>query len=146
MPEVFTQDPPAWVRPYLGIPYAELDCWHLASRMALERTGRALPSFDGDYEVTADPEKWDAYVREQVTALFDRELQDRTRWPRVEVPEPLDLVLYRVLGRYHVATVVGGGWAVTTNLARGSHPVRMSHPGLKPPFLGGYYRHAGTGG
>ena len=136
----FTASPPAWVRPYLKIPYRDRNCWQLAGLIALERGGFAVPTYAGEYEATDDPEKWEAYVSGQVTKIIERE---RSRWPRVEgVPQALDFALYRLLGRWHIATVVGGGWAITTTLRLGSHPFRL----CDEPWasrLEGFYRHAG---
>jgi cell wall-associated NlpC family hydrolase len=126
------------VRRYLRIPYDVLDCWQLCGHVLQLEAGVELPSFADDYERSADETLWSERIREQVAAVAERE---RLVWPRVEgEPRRFDLALYHLGGtRWHVALVAGGGWALNTDLRRGSHPMRLRHSEWARR-LDGYFR------
>jgi len=133
-----TQSPPAWIRPYLWLPYKDYDCWQLCRLVLEKERGLMLPDFHEDYERSADESLWDERIRDQVGAVVMRE---RERWVRVEgTPQPFDLALYQIRAvRWHLAIVVGGGWALNTNLQKGSHPILLRDKSWAER-LEGYYR------
>lgn len=132
-----TQDPPRWIRRYLRIPYAKMDCSALADHVLWTEKKVRMLEYPEDLAHTADETLWAIHLREQVKRTVEHEL---TRWPRVEKPEPFDLALYRVIDRYHVALVVGGGWALNTDLKRGSHPLKLRDSSWEGRLVG-YFRH-----
>lgn len=136
---LYTQDPPAWVRQYLRIPYRECDCWQLCGRIVWDQAGVRLPTYEDDYERSANETLWDERIRGQVAQVVEREME---LWPKVEGdPQAFDLALYRVRGtRWHVATVTGGGWVINTDLAHGSHVLRL-RDSRWAGMLEGFYRH-----
>jgi len=101
--------PPPWVRPYIGIPFAEhgrtregCDCWGLVRLVLGERWRIWLPSFSESYRDTDD--------REAIEALL---AEERVAWRRISGPffHEGDVVLLRVGGRaMHLGLIVGFPW------------------------------------
>lgn len=111
--------PPAWVRDYQHIPFAEggrdrqgCDCWGLARLVWADRFGFVVPSLSGRYE----------HLQERdLLALLATEEQS-AHWQLVPAAAALagDCVLLRVMGRpIHVAVYLGHGQMLHTEAGRG---------------------------
>ena len=97
---------PAWVGPYIGIPFAErgrtrqaIDCWGLIRLVYLEQFGVTLPSYELRYDTTRD--------RVAIARLFFEEVTS-ARWRRVEleaahVPDALS---FSLVGASHAGLLV----------------------------------------
>jgi len=135
----------------MGIPYSERDCYALGQLLWKKRRGIEIPDYGygGPEDVTAwsaaarggqEDEGWNAVVRARVDAIVDRE-KTAGCWERVDEPEELDFALYSVMGgRWHLMTVLGGGWALNTNRNLGSHCSLLRGPWERR--LDGFYRPA----
>jgi probable lipoprotein NlpC len=138
---------PAWVGPFVGIPYADkgrnrsgVDCWGLIRLALLETFGVVLPSYADDYTTADDGDS--------VSAAVGQGLADG--WHRVEVPQCGDLIVLRIAGRpWHCAL------AVTPRLFlhapskdRAGRPILSCIDRLDSPMwarrISGIYRHIGV--
>lgn len=95
-----------WSRRYLGIPYVVhgasvdgVDCWGLVRLVYKEEKGILLPDLSSRYEDHGD--------KEAISNLF---LEHRPNWKKVDVPKPLDCVMFNIYGRpVHIGVVVEEG-------------------------------------
>lgn len=134
---------PEWVNEYMGLSYADADCWEIVGKV-LERRGVELPNLAVEYgRYQGDARDW-----EGVEALVVRE---RTEWKRIEAAEPFDVALYWVtgkgrdgaLGRWlgHVGVVVAPGLGLSSDHKHGAYVYPLERR-LWREKLEGYYRHA----
>ena len=98
---------PAWVGPYIGLPYADkgrtrtgYDCWGLVRAALDEVAGITLPDYADAYATACDPHS----VSQAVAAgLTDG-------WHAVPRGAPFDLLILRIAGRpWHCALMVAHG-------------------------------------
>ena len=104
---------------YIGIPYAELDCWGLVCRLYREQFGLDLPALDQSVEV-ADRHEWEPVSR-------GREL-------------PGDVAVFREGCGHHVGFVVARGKMLHT-VSGGASAIER-YTGIKwAAKLASIYRH-----
>lgn len=95
---------PAWVRPFVGLPFAELgrgpeafDCWGLCRWALLQVLGLETPDYLDAYSDVGDEVAVPRAIRDGLAA----------EWIEVNNPEPFDLVILKVAGRLmHVGLMV----------------------------------------
>lgn len=95
---------PAWVAPYIGLPYAEkgrsregADCWGGVRMVMQEVFGRVLPDYADAYASTKD--------HASVAAAIEAGLADG--WRNVERTQEGDLLSLKMAGRpWHCAVMV----------------------------------------
>ena len=80
-----TMQPPAWVEPYVGVPFADLgrtregcDCWGLVRLILAEQRGLVLPCYATSYRTETN---WQGVAREIGTA------QAGGDWHRIDESE-----------------------------------------------------------
>jgi len=110
-PRGLPEQPPAWVRQYIGIPFSDrgrardsgVDCWGLVRLVYAERFGVLLPSYVERYLSTAD--------QHGIAGIFEKAAGDSGPWSPVS-PDQVrtgDLAAFRVgLYERHVGMVVDG--------------------------------------
>jgi cell wall-associated NlpC family hydrolase len=122
-----------WWADYIGIPFAErgytragCNCWGLAHLVWAEQRGIYLPTFGGRYQSVRDGDSVQA-IRREFEPLCDR----------IEVPEPLDIVLFDLAdGSLHVGLVIDQRFML--HVEEGLKTVR--EPMKKYPHREGFYR------
>jgi len=97
---------PAWVAPWIGLPYQNkgrgpaYDCWGLVRAVMTEAAGYMLPDYADAYTEAEDSFSVSAAIGAGLAA----------GWQRVENPQPLDLLILRIAARpWHCAVVVAPG-------------------------------------
>lgn len=101
-----------WAAAYVGLPYAEADCWDLARRVLAEQRGIYVPR-----ELTLEEGK---AVATEVT-----------------VPQEFDLVLMYRLGRPHIGVMVGRDRMLHTTSGKNAVIERISRFRFR---VAGYFR------
>lgn len=130
----------AWVRPYLGVPFEEENCWELCRRALREQRGIDVPDYADLYDRGTDPtDPREAARREEAM----RQATATAPWRRVAVPEAFDFVLFRMLGYVlHCALVIDGRLALSSRPPIGGHLMDYRQ-GRFAQRTEGFYRHAG---
>jgi hypothetical protein len=144
---------PEWARPYLGVPYAEANCWEITRRVLWNRAAIRVPDFSGEYDRDADEAGWADHVRDEVESLVERELAGDDWRAVVGAVRPFDVALYRAIVRdgsgtlvvrrhAHIGVVIAPGLGISTSRATGSYLYRL---GMRQwaAQLEGYWRHVG---
>jgi len=134
--------PPAWVEPYVGLPFAPrgrgpaYDCWGLAVLVAGARFGVQLPSFAERYDDLKDHARLAALIDGHGGgALFDAVPAAAERAG--------DLVTARAHGLpVHIGIVVDPGWLLHATATHGSLCDRYRSP-MSGLHILGFYRPAG---
>ena len=130
----------SWVRPYLGVPFDEANCWEICRRALFEQKGLALPDFADRYPRDRVTER-DAATSAQIEELILQEAATR-EWARVERAQPFDVLLLRTAGFVsHCALVVDGQYALSSRPPVGGHLLSFA-TGLNAQRIAGIYRHA----
>lgn len=128
---------PDWPNRYVGTPFADrgrgrsgLDCWGLLRLVYADVAGIDLPGYGDDYASVCDDES--------IVEIFNRE---RAEWIDVPSPEPLDAVMFRILGLpLHVGIVVDSTRFLHVMDKRGTCIERLSSPAWTHRVLS-FYRH-----
>lgn len=145
---VVAQILPAWVRPYVGLPYrlfgrdrSGLDCWGLVALASREQFGRDLPAHGVAYaRDERDLASMAAYIRDSKEGFV-----------RVEPPAAGDVVLLKIFRLpCHVGLMVNQTWFL--HVHEGINTVVEPIDGARwkrERHVEGFYRwegdHAGTG-
>ncbi len=118
--------PPEWVNEYVGIPFAESDCWQLTRRVVAEQLGRDLPSLEYDVD--------DRGLLDQLIS------EEALKYETVDAPDLLDLVIFRAHGWLsHLGVIVAENLMLHTRKPAGSvlEPYRTR---LWQPMIHSYIR------
>ena len=126
----------AWTNAYIGIPYADLNCWELAVRVLSERGGVEAPTYSADY---TSPEE-----SAELSALIAGE-RVVSPWVEVEHAQELDIVILWVRRpdrATHVGVAVSGERMLTTSRSTGS-VLSTYRRGFWSSRVVGFARHEG---
>lgn len=126
----------AWWDNYVGLPYEKkgrtregTDCWGLSRMAQGEQFGNQLPTLEGDYDNTLK----DDHLAEMIA-------REQEHWQKVDVPCEGDLVLFHVMGQYHVGTVTAPGEFLHIREGQLSTIEKLESPLWKKRFRG-FYRY-----
>ena len=129
-----------WVAPYIGVPFEVANCWELARRVLRDQRGIELPDYAGLYDPARALE--DLSAARVVEELIVQE-RATAAWKRVEVPEPFDVILLRMLGHVsHCAVVVDRRTALSSRPRVGGHLFSYGL-GRYAHRIEGFYRYVG---
>lgn len=125
-----------WANDYVGLPFAECDCWGLARRVYARERGIELPTYERDY---SDPED-----QAQVCRTIGEELDGPSPWRPVPAGEEgdFDLALIALGGLpTHIGLLAAGGRFILHSLPQaGAVLERRDSPRLAAS-LRGFYRY-----
>jgi len=122
-----------WVNAFVGIPYlyggntrAGADCWGLVRIVLDEHFNKILPEIPHD-------DSCPCKLQEIVNT-------EKVRYTKIEMPEPGDIVLVKIIGLLsHVGVYVGGGMMLHT-LREHDSVVTYVAEGKWSKRIAGYYR------
>lgn len=119
---------------YIGIPFAEMDCWQLICHYYANELGIALPCYLDEY-VDADDIL-------NIRRIYDRETANRT-WPAVADPRYPDLAVFKINGYlWHVGIVVDEIKKMMLHTQRGCSSVIERYDSMRwNRRLYGFYRY-----
>lgn len=128
------------MRPYIGVPFEEANCWDICRRALLEQKGIALPDFSNRYSRDVDP-SLDAAEAALRTELIRQEAAT-SAWSAVESAAPFDMLIIRTRSApIHCALVVDAQYALSSRPPVGGHLVAY-RSSLVAGRIVGIYRHA----
>jgi hypothetical protein len=88
---------PPWVDAYIGLPFAEIDCYNLIRKVYIEQFTIDLPDLTEEYK--------NAFDIDNITGLYAREM--RQNWMECEKPIFGCVGVFRVIGQlWHCGMIV----------------------------------------
>ena len=88
---------PAWVDSYIGVPFAEYNCYNLMRKVYAEQLGTDLPDLDDEYLHSFDTRS--------IARLYLREMKQN--WEKISKPKFGCLAAFRVKGvLWHCGMIV----------------------------------------
>lgn len=126
-----TNDPVYWWNGYVGIPHKPhgllrdgCSCWGLYRLVRREQFGTLLPSFAADLLAS------EADAVEHVMAM------EGESWREVSEPEPGDLALFKVMGRWHCGMATEPGYFLHVRAGHSASIEAVADPAWQRRFKG----------